>query len=162
MISSMVILLPPSAFISPSKEWAAEDGCCALLRFIHGEQRDDSRPARIIARVPARARNATAEDQLSLFVVKHSLAGGRRVKTTGLDTFIVLDHTHAGNGCSARPKVSFLPILREVCWLDEEHIRRQTPLSLRHNSSQLAYTCSRAGAVWVCQHDERRAITSAP
>src|ERR687883_1203818 len=66
IISSMVRLLPRAAFIVPGKKRTAEDGRFSLIRFMRGEQRDDGRPARIIACVTACARNATAKEQLSL------------------------------------------------------------------------------------------------
>ncbi|MDT5122729.1 MAG: hypothetical protein QOC96_2211 [Acidobacteriota bacterium] len=75
------------------------------------------------------------------------------METTCLRAVIINYDVDSGNARGALPEIGFLPVVRETCWLEEKHVSCQTSLAMSHEFSQFANSRSRAGAVWMNQHD---------
>ena len=84
--------------------------------------------------------------------------GGRGAKTVCLKAVIITDDGDIGNGRCTVPEGGFLPVVSELCWLEEKHIRLRTQRGLRHQHRQFTNTGTRAGTARVGQHDQGRAV----
>ena len=78
------------------------------------EQRDERRPAGVVAGVAARAGDAAAEDQPAAGVVEERLAGGHHAEPLRLRAVVVAHDGDVGQRRGGAPRVGLLPAVGEA------------------------------------------------
>src|SRR5580704_7416206 len=99
----------------------AEDGRLAECDRISFEERFDGRPARVVAFVAPRSRDAAVKQQLARGAVHQSFAGDPRIEPGRFPAVDVRNANRTGNRGRRLPEIRLFPIRLEASRLQKDH-----------------------------------------
>jgi len=80
------------------------------------------------------------------------------METQRLSAIIIKHGVDSWDTHGALPEVCLLPLVGKSFGFEEEDISSQTTLAMSHERGQFSNARARTRAMWVDQHDERRAL----
>src|SRR5207302_1788193 len=94
----------------------------------------------------------TAKNQVSWRVIKKGLSGCDSSEALSFHSISIDCRFDSWNPCGFFPKRRFHPILTHTIGLNEQHMRTQPILEVRHQNLQFSYAGLRARTLWMNHH----------